>query len=109
MLDALEQALHEWRPVHRGGLIHHSDRGCQYVSIKYTERLSEARIEPSVGSVGDSYDTALAETINGLYKSTPPSARNDLWPRVMLSDIGEPELMHSTNRRIKKFFARKIH
>ena len=69
MLDALEQALHERRPVHRGGLIHHSDRGCQYVSIKYTERLSEAGIEPSVGSVGDSYDNALAETINGLYKA----------------------------------------
>ena len=69
VLDALEQALHERRPVHRGGLIHHSDRGCQYVSIKYTERLSEAGIEPSVGSVGDSYDNALAETINGLYKA----------------------------------------
>jgi putative transposase len=69
VLDALEQALHERRPVHRGGLVHHSDRGSQYVSIKYTERLSEAGIEPSVGSVGDSYDNALAETINGLYKT----------------------------------------
>ena len=69
VLDALEQALHERRPAHRGGLIHHSDRGGQYVSIKYTERLSEAGIEPSVGSVGDSYDNALAETINGLYKA----------------------------------------
>ena len=54
VLDALEQALHARRPVHRGGLIHHSDRGSQYVSIKYTERLAEAGIEPSVGSVGDS-------------------------------------------------------
>ncbi|MGA7490501.1 MAG: integrase core domain-containing protein, partial [Xanthobacteraceae bacterium] len=53
----------------RGGLVHHSDRGSQYVSIKYTERLAEAGIEPSVGSVGDSYDNALAETINGLYKA----------------------------------------
>ena len=52
-----------------GGLVHHSDRGVQYVSIKYTERLVEAGIEPSVGSVGDSYDNALAETINGLYKA----------------------------------------
>ena len=52
-----------------GGLIHHSDRGVQYVSIRYTERLAEAGIEPSVGSVGDSYDNALAETINGLYKA----------------------------------------
>ena len=69
VLDALEQALHDRRPTHRGGLIHHSDRGSQYVSIKYTERLAEAGIEPSVGSVGDSYDNALAETINGLYKA----------------------------------------
>ena len=69
VLDALEQALHERRPIHRGGLVHHSDRGSQYVSIKYTERLAEAGIEPSVGSVGDSYDNALAETINGLYKA----------------------------------------
>ena len=57
------------RPASRGGLVHHSDRGAQYVSIKYTERLAEAGIEPSVGSVGDSYDNALAETINGLYKA----------------------------------------
>ncbi len=69
VLDALEQALHDRRPVHRGGLVHHSDRGSQYVSIKYTERLAEVGIEPSVGSVGDSYDNALAETINGLYKA----------------------------------------
>lgn len=69
VLDALEQALHERRPVQGGGLVHHSDRGSQYVSIKYTERLAEAGIEPSVGSVGDSYDNALAETINGLYKA----------------------------------------
>jgi len=69
VLDALEQALHNRRPIHRGGLVHHSDRGSQYVSIKYTERLAEAGIEPSVGSVGDSYDNALAETINGLYKA----------------------------------------
>ncbi len=69
VLDALEQALHERRPVNRGGLVHHSDRGSQYVSIKYSERLAEAGIEPSVGSVGDSYDNALAETINGLYKA----------------------------------------
>ena len=69
VLDALEQALHERRPVEGDGLVHHSDRGSQYVSIKYTERLAEAGIEPSVGSVGDSYDNALAETINGLYKA----------------------------------------
>src|SRR6056297_1795499 len=69
VLDALEQALHDRRPVRGGGLVHHSDRGSQYVSIKYTERLAEAGIEPSVGSVGDSYDNALAETINGLFKA----------------------------------------
>ena len=69
VLDALEQALHERRPVRGGGLVHHSDRGVQYVSIKYTERLADAGIEPSVGSVGDSYDNALAETVNGLYKA----------------------------------------
>jgi putative transposase len=68
VLDALEQALHERRPV-KGGLIHHSDRGGQYLSIRYTERLIDAGIEPSVGSVGDSYDNALAETINGLFKT----------------------------------------
>jgi putative transposase len=66
-LDALEQALHARRDTE--GLIHHSDRGVQYLSIRYTERLREAGIESSVGSVGDSYDNALAETINGLYKA----------------------------------------
>lgn len=69
VLDALEEALHDRRPVHGGGLVHHSDGGVQYVSIRYSERLAEAGIEPSVGSVGDSYDNALAETINGLYKA----------------------------------------
>ena len=54
VLDALELALHDRRPAHHGGLIHHSDRGLQYVSIKYTERPAEVGIEPSVGSVGDS-------------------------------------------------------
>ena len=69
VLDALEQALHDRRPAQGAGLVHHSDRGVQYLSIKYTERLAEAGVEPSVGSVGDSYDNALAETINGLYKA----------------------------------------
>jgi transposase InsO family protein len=68
VLDALEQALHDRRPA-KGGLTHHSDRGSQYVSIRYTERLLEAGIEPSVGSVGDSYDNALAETVIGLFKT----------------------------------------
>jgi putative transposase len=68
VLDALEQALYSRRPE-RDALIHHSDRGSQYVGIRYSERLAEAGIEPSVGSKGDSYDNALAETINGLYKA----------------------------------------
>ena len=69
VLDALEQALYARQPELSDALIHHSDRGSQYVSIRYTERLGEAGIEPSVGSRGDSYDNALAETINGLYKA----------------------------------------
>jgi len=69
VLDALEQALFDRQPERTQALVHHSDRGSQYVSIRYTERLAEAGIEPSVGSRGDSYDNALAETINGLYKA----------------------------------------
>jgi putative transposase len=69
VLDALEQALYARQPELSDALIHHSDRGAQYVSIRYTERLDEAGIEPSLGSRGDSYDNALAETINGLYKT----------------------------------------
>jgi transposase InsO family protein len=66
-LDALEQALHARSDL--DGLVHHSDRGVQYLSIRYSDRLAEAGIAPSVGSVGDSYDNALAETINGLFKT----------------------------------------
>jgi transposase InsO family protein len=66
-LDALEQAIYA-RPG-TSGLVHHSDRGVQYLSIRYTERLAEAGIEPSVGSIGDSYDNALAESVIGLYKT----------------------------------------
>jgi transposase InsO family protein len=66
VLDALEQAL--WARSNSQGVIHHSDRGCQYLSIRYTERLKEAGVEPSVGSVGDSYDNALAESVIGLFK-----------------------------------------
>ncbi|NDV89555.1 IS3 family transposase [Aurantimonas aggregata] len=69
VLDALEQALHQRRPFAGSGLVCHSDRGSQYVSIRYTERLADAGIEPSVGSVGDSYDNALAETVIGLFKT----------------------------------------
>jgi transposase InsO family protein len=69
VLDALEQALYDRQPDPEDALIHHSDRGSQYVSIRYSERLAEAGVAPSVGSKGDSYDNALAETINGLYKA----------------------------------------
>lgn len=66
-LDALEMAI--WGRNQVQGLIHHSDRGSQYLAIRYTERLADAGIEPSVGSVGDSYDNAMAESIIGLYKA----------------------------------------
>jgi putative transposase len=69
VLDALERALYARQPERNEALIHHSDRGSQYVSIRYSERLAEAGVKPSVGSKGDSYDIALAETINGLYKA----------------------------------------
>ena len=67
VLEALEQAL--WARSGARGVVHHSDRGSQYLSIRYSQRLAEAGVEPSVGSVGDSYDNALAETIIGLYKT----------------------------------------
>ena len=82
-LDALEQAIH-FRPG-PNQLIHHSDRGVQYVSIRYTERLAEAGIEPSVGSVGDSYDNAMAETIFGLFKSEV------IWPNGPWRSLEEVE------------------
>ena len=69
VLDALEQALYDRQPEPQDPRVHHSDRGSQYISIRYSERLAEAGIAPSVGSKGDSYDNALAETINGLYKA----------------------------------------
>ncbi len=73
VLDALEQA--QYSRTGTKGLVHHSDRGGQYLSIRYTERLAEAGIDSSVGSVGDSYDNALAETIIGLYKTEVIRAR----------------------------------
>ena len=82
-LDALEQALHARSDLE--GLVHHSDRGVQYVSIRYSERLAEAGIEPSVGSVGDSYDNALAETINGLFKT------EIIWPNGPWRNLEEVE------------------
>ena len=83
VLDALEQALYSRTGTE--GLVHHSDRGSQYLSIRYTERLAEAGIEASVGSVGDSYDNALAESIIGLYKTEV------IWPRGPWKNIEEVE------------------
>jgi putative transposase len=83
-LDALEQAIWDRLDGDTTTLVHHSDRGSQYLSIRYSERLTAAGIEPSVGSVGDSYDNAMAETINGLYKTElinrqgPWKGRNDV-------------------------------
>ena len=81
VLDALEQAIHARRPSAEDGLIHHSDRGVQYLAMNYTQRLAEADLVPSVGSVGDSYDNALAETINGLYKAEVIWRRRS-WPNA---------------------------
>jgi len=83
-LDALEQALYARRGAN--GLVHHSDRGVQYLSIRYTERLAEAGIEPSVGSVGDAYDNALAETIIGLYK-TEVIEQLRPWPNAIAVEL----------------------
>lgn len=98
VLDALDQALHDRRPVKRGGLVHHSDRGSQYVSIRFSERLAEAGIEPSVGSVGDSYDNALAETINGLYKAEVIHRRGP-WRNFEAVEFATLEWVDWFNRR----------
>jgi putative transposase len=84
--------------VHKGGLVHHSDRGVQYLSIRYTERLAKAGIEPSVGSVGDSYDNALAETINGLFK-TEVIHRRGPWRSVAAVEFATLEWVDWFNNR----------
>lgn len=81
VLDALNQAVHERQPLKGQKLIHHSDKGSQYLSIRYTERLAIAGIVPSVGTVGDSYDNALAETIIGLFK-TEIIKRRSSWKSI---------------------------
>jgi transposase InsO family protein len=95
-LDALEQALH-FRPT-TDELVHHSDRGVQYLSIRYTERLAEAGIERSVGSVGDSYDNALAETVIGLFK-TEVIHRQGPWRTVDDVEYATLEWVDWFNRR----------
>jgi putative transposase len=96
-LDALEQALYD-RDIDDEPLIHHSDRGVQYVSIRYTERLAEAGIEPSVGSVGDSYDNALAETIIGLYKTEVIRQRGP-WRHIEAVELAMLEWVEWFNHR----------
>ena len=101
VLDALEQALHARRPRNNAegsGLVHHSDRGSQYLSIKYTERLAEAGINPSVGSVGDSYDNALAETINGLFKAEVIHRRSS-WKTIEAVELATLEWVDWFNNR----------
>ena len=95
-LDALEQALYARPDIDR--LVHHSDRGVQYVSIRYTERLADAGIEPSVGSRGDSYDNALAETIIGLYK-TEVIHRQGPWRNVDHVEFGTLDWVDWFNNR----------
>ena len=90
VLDALEQALWQRKPHGNRSLIHHSDRGSQYLSIKYTERLADADIDPSVGTVGDSYDNALAECVIGLFKT---EVIKQLGPWKTTQDV-EWETMH---------------
>jgi putative transposase len=97
-LDALEQALYDRSVNGHASLIHHSDRGSQYLAIRYTERLAEAGIEPSVGSVGDSYDNALAETIIGLYKTELIRQRGP-WRNLDAVEIATLEWVHWFNHR----------
>jgi len=96
VLDALEQALQACRDT--DGLIHHSDRGTQYLSIRYGERLAESGIEPSVGSTGDSYDNALAESINGLYKAEVIHRRGP-WRNVEAVEFATLEWVDWFNNR----------
>lgn len=99
-LDALEMALWARRGHDLAGLVHHSDRGVQYLSIRYSERLAEAGVEPSVGSKGDSYDNALAETTNGLYKTELIHRRS--WP-------GIDDVEYATLEYVDWFNHRRLH
>jgi putative transposase len=96
VLDALEQAL--WSRSGTEGLVHHSDRGSQYLSIRYTQRLTEAGVESSVGSIGDSYDNALAETIIGLYK-TEVIRRRGPWRNIDAIEYATLEWVDWFNHR----------
>lgn len=95
-LDALEQAL--WAREVKGQLIHHSDRGSQYLSIRYAERLLDAGVDPSVGSTGDSYDNALAESIIGLFK-TEVIRRREPWTNFESVELATLEWVNWFNNR----------
>ena len=95
-LDALEQALYARSPA--GHLVHHSDRGTQYLAIRYTERLAEAGVERSVGSVGDSYDNALAETVIGLFKTEVIRSRGP-WRNIEAVEFATLEWVDWFNNR----------
>lgn len=96
VLDALEQALYQRRPS-KNRLIHHSDKGSQYTSINYTQRLIDAGIEPSVGKTGSAYDNALAETINGLYKSE--LTKRQSWKSINQLELATLEWVHWFNQK----------
>jgi putative transposase len=97
-LDALEMAIWKRREATLGGLVHHSDRGVQYLSITYTERLAEAEAVSSVGSRGDSYDNALAESVNGLYKAELIN-RHGPWRSVEEVELATATWVHFWNTR----------
>ena len=98
VLDALEQAIHQRCPAKDAGLVAHSDRGSQYLAMKYTERLAEAGIAPSVGSVGDSCDNALAETVIGLFK-TEVIRRRGPWRSLEAVELATLEWVHWFNHQ----------
>ena len=98
VLDALEQAIHQRQPAKGAGLVAHSDRGSQYLAIRYTERLAKAGIEPSVGSVGDAFDNALAETVIGLFK-TEVIRRRGPWRSLEAVEFATLEWVHWFNHR----------
>lgn len=100
-MEALEHALTTAGRIHGNQLIHHSDRGSQYVSWKYSTALAESGIRPSVGTVGDSYDNALAETVNGLYKAELIHAQGP-W-----TSVGEVEL--ATLRWVHWWNTKRLH
>ncbi len=98
VLDALEQAIYDRCGAAATGLIHHSDRGTQYLSMRYTDRLADAGIAPSVGSCGDSYDNALAESIIGLFK-TEVIRRNGPWRHLEAVEFATLEWVNWFNHR----------